>query len=195
MPPPATWPEPMPMPHLASIALMDGRFKPIAAQVEWAHWDVLHQIRALIRDKGHLSYATAAKSIGLSQPFLSMILSGKRKLSESHLRRILEGLRATEAELIAARPTDTERLDPRGRPPGVAMPAVGAGQTGHRVRERREALGLNKRSLARKAGMNPSRITQIEERQGRCQISTLERLAAALECVIDDLLPPLPDLP
>jgi predicted transcriptional regulator len=54
---------------------------------------------------------------------------------------------------------------------------------------RREALGITPAEAARRAGMKPQQWNSLERGWVRDpQISTLARVAAALECRVDDLI-------
>lgn len=56
---------------------------------------------------------------------------------------------------------------------------------GHRVRERRQALGLSVRELARRLAVPPSSISQWEQGLYWPQAKTLIALAKVLECSLD----------
>jgi transcriptional regulator with XRE-family HTH domain len=57
-----------------------------------------------------------------------------------------------------------------------------------RLFERRKALGLSFDALAQKAGVAKGTLVQIEQQRGNPSISTLCRLAAALEVSVADLV-------
>jgi HTH-type transcriptional regulator/antitoxin HipB len=49
------------------------------------------------------------------------------------------------------------------------------------LKERREELGLSRRELGRRVGINHSLISRMETGQQRVSLRTLERIAAALD--------------
>ena len=69
--------------------------------------------------------------------------------------------------------------------PGSTRPAP---RWRSRIREQREAAGLNQRELARRAGLTPEYLNVLE-RQGRQPgVGTLLRVARALDVGLDDLI-------
>jgi transcriptional regulator with XRE-family HTH domain len=61
-----------------------------------------------------------------------------------------------------------------------------------RIRQIREARGLSQLALARKAGMNPKYLSQIENGWRAPGLKSLDRLATALDLSIDELRGPTP---
>jgi len=61
-------------------------------------------------------------------------------------------------------------------------------RVGHRVRARRQSLGLPRRAVSEASGVSPRYIAQIEAGEGNISIALLQRVAMALQCKIDDLL-------
>jgi transcriptional regulator with XRE-family HTH domain len=66
-------------------------------------------------------------------------------------------------------------------------------QDPQRLRRRRIAAGLNKRELADAAGIHPSYVTWLERGERGASPRVLKRLSKALDCEMDDLMPPEPD--
>lgn len=56
------------------------------------------------------------------------------------------------------------------------------------IRQRREALGITQRRLARQLRISQSSLSRLE-RQSDVRLSTLQRLARTLKCDIRDLVP------
>jgi transcriptional regulator with XRE-family HTH domain len=56
------------------------------------------------------------------------------------------------------------------------------------LRRRREARGMSQRELAEHAGITPRTLWRIENDEGSPTLWTLERIAAALNCNVRDLL-------
>lgn len=59
---------------------------------------------------------------------------------------------------------------------------------GSRIRARREKLGFSQSDCASKAGMHQPNLSLIENGEMSPDISTLERLAGALDCRVADFL-------
>jgi transcriptional regulator with XRE-family HTH domain len=55
---------------------------------------------------------------------------------------------------------------------------------GHRIKQRRQALGLSLREVARKAGVSAAFVSQVERGQSNTSIDTLRRIAEALDVPI-----------
>lgn len=78
---------------------------------------------------------------------------------------------------------------PRASASGIRHPASGiAIDTGRLVRLRREKQ-WTRADLAEKAGLSPSMISKIENRERRPRTATLAAICAALGCGVTDLLP------
>ncbi|NAZ76816.1 helix-turn-helix domain-containing protein [Kineococcus sp. T13] len=78
-------------------------------------------------------------------------------------------------------------------PAGGAQPAPEADPgalVGAAVRARRSAAGLSVAELARRAGVSGPFVSQLEGGRSSVSIPVLYRLAAALGCAANDLLPP-----
>jgi DNA-binding XRE family transcriptional regulator len=56
------------------------------------------------------------------------------------------------------------------------------------LRKRREAAGLSRYQLARKADVSPQTIEQIEMNGVGCHVTTAMKLARALDTTIEDLM-------
>jgi transcriptional regulator with XRE-family HTH domain len=81
---------------------------------------------------------------------------------------------------MAAKPALEDR---RGR---TKRPEVGE-DVGRRLRARREEQGLSLRELARRLGMSPSAISQIETGKSRPSVSTLYAIVSELGMSLDEL--------
>ncbi|UUW91472.1 helix-turn-helix domain-containing protein [Nocardioides sp. WV_118_6] len=64
---------------------------------------------------------------------------------------------------------------------------------GSRVRAARTARGMSLRDLARRVGVSPSFVSQLENNKVNASVGTLYKLVNALEVSLDDLMSPLPD--
>lgn len=62
------------------------------------------------------------------------------------------------------------------------------GEIGPRLRSERESRGLSQRELARRLGLSPSLISQIEKGQSRPSVSTLYAMVNELGLSLDELL-------
>jgi len=62
---------------------------------------------------------------------------------------------------------------------------------GQRIKQRREAAALTQAELAVLAGLYQSQISAYESGARIPELHNLRRLAAALQCTADDLLPPI----
>ncbi len=60
----------------------------------------------------------------------------------------------------------------------------------HRLTQLRQARGLNQAALAQLAGLTPQAISLLEKGKRRPLMDTCERLAAALNVDLDELLSP-----
>ena len=61
----------------------------------------------------------------------------------------------------------------------------------HNLRATRERIGLSQYELAKHSGVPQAVISDIESGKTKApRIDTLQRLAAALHCTVDDLLAP-----
>lgn len=74
--------------------------------------------------------------------------------------------------------------EPRSAPQAQAKPSIGLGP---RLRQARVAEGLSARELARRIGVSPSLISQIERDLAMPSVATLFAIANELGLVIDDL--------
>lgn len=61
------------------------------------------------------------------------------------------------------------------------------------MKRRRSDLGLSQRELAQLAGTTPAAVSHIERGQRRPSADLLGRLAGALECSTDELMPGTPE--
>lgn len=57
-----------------------------------------------------------------------------------------------------------------------------------KLRERLEAMNMNQAELARKAGLKPSNLSLIMNKNRDVRESTLAKLCAALECKPEDIM-------
>ncbi len=58
------------------------------------------------------------------------------------------------------------------------------------VRSRRLATGISQEQLARLAGLHRTYVGAVERGERNVTVSTLNKLAAALDCTVVDLLTP-----
>jgi XRE family transcriptional regulator, regulator of sulfur utilization len=70
-----------------------------------------------------------------------------------------------------------------------------AGQLASNLRRRREGAGLSQDELAAAAGVHRSEVSRLERAQGDPRLSTIVRIAAALEIGPDTLLAPSAERP
>jgi transcriptional regulator with XRE-family HTH domain len=66
------------------------------------------------------------------------------------------------------------------------MPSVGA--LGENLRVARERLGLTQEEIGRRSGVHPTEVSRIEAGKRDPRVSTVERLARAVEVSPSDLL-------
>ncbi len=60
---------------------------------------------------------------------------------------------------------------------------------GNRIKEVRKSKGITQKELAAKLGVTPQAVSQFEKSDpDRFTIATLQNIAAALECQVDDLI-------
>lgn len=71
--------------------------------------------------------------------------------------------------------------------PRSARPSVGEGDVGQRLRAYREQRELSLRELARRLGISPSAISQIETGKSRPSVSTLYAIVSELGMSLDEL--------
>jgi transcriptional regulator with XRE-family HTH domain/quercetin dioxygenase-like cupin family protein len=76
---------------------------------------------------------------------------------------------------------------PVARPPSTAQARSGADEIGERVARQRRRRQLTVSELARRVGVSPSLISQIERGHSRPSVVTLFSLAQALEVSVDSL--------
>jgi transcriptional regulator with XRE-family HTH domain len=57
------------------------------------------------------------------------------------------------------------------------------------LKRRRKALGLTQEEAAKRAGINKSTLNQIEQGKRQARVSTLKKLADALNCEVQDFFP------
>jgi transcriptional regulator with XRE-family HTH domain len=73
------------------------------------------------------------------------------------------------------------------RSPEAAEPAFDASKVGHRLRTERERLGIGLRELARRVGVSPSLVSQIELDRVNPSVSTLYAIVTALGITMSDV--------
>ena len=73
------------------------------------------------------------------------------------------------------------------RPPLEAGAEAVTSTVGHRVAARRTSLGLERESVAHRAGMSAAYLAYVEEQDGRPSASALRRLADALHTTVEHL--------
>jgi transcriptional regulator with XRE-family HTH domain len=71
--------------------------------------------------------------------------------------------------------------------PEAAEPAFDASKVGHRLRKEREHLGIGLRELARRVGVSPSLVSQIELDRVNPSVSTLYAIVTALGITMSDV--------
>ena len=60
---------------------------------------------------------------------------------------------------------------------------------GNRIKDVRKSKGITQKELAEKLGVTPQAVSQFERSEpDRFTIATLQNIAAALECQVDDLI-------
>ncbi len=115
------------------------------------------QIRGYRLERGH-SLEELAALAGISYSYLCGIERGLVSPSPGTLRKIAAGLGIPPRELLA-----------------------GGASLGSRLVGAREERGLNRSQLARKAGLSPGMIGQIEKEKVQPSLQTVEKIATALE--------------
>jgi transcriptional regulator with XRE-family HTH domain len=73
------------------------------------------------------------------------------------------------------------------RSPEAAEPVFDASKVGHRLRTERERLGIGLRELARRVGVSPSLVSQIELDRVNPSVSTLYAIVTALGITMSDV--------
>ncbi len=73
--------------------------------------------------------------------------------------------------------------------PYEGLYVVSMEKIGRRITRRREARGLTKTALARKAGITRATLVRIEDGTHTPMMNTLQRIAKALGVKVRDLLP------
>ncbi len=114
------------------------------------------RIRSLRREKG-CSLQELSALTGLSYSYLCGIERGLVAPSIGSLRKVSAGLAISPGELLSG---------------GLSL--------GDKVTGVRQEQGLNRSQLARKAGLSPGMIGQLEKGQVQPSLQTIEKLAAAL---------------
>ncbi|MFF5676107.1 helix-turn-helix domain-containing protein [Streptomyces hygroscopicus] len=71
--------------------------------------------------------------------------------------------------------------EPSGPGPAARQPTGGAGDLGRRIALRRAQLGLSREQVAARAGSSPGYVRYLEESPADPSVSSLLRIAAALE--------------
>lgn len=61
--------------------------------------------------------------------------------------------------------------------------------TSHEIRHRREMMGISQESLADSCGLHRTYVGAIERGERNITLSTLLKLAEALDCELSDLIP------
>jgi transcriptional regulator with XRE-family HTH domain len=84
----------------------------------------------------------------------------------------------------APRGPTRQRRRRRGAPLGVALPSIQEVNVGRRLRELRKEHGLSIRALAEKSGLNVNTLSLIENGKTSPSVSTLQRIAVALQTPI-----------
>lgn len=128
------------------------------------------------REARGLSLAALAAAAGVSPSYLSEVEHGRKSPSLLVLRRLAAALNLEPADLVAAE-AQSAALTP-----------------GERIRLLREGKGLTLSALAEKAGITVSYLSEIERGHASPALTTLQRLAEALETTLAQLWGPLAGL-
>lgn len=115
------------------------------------------KIRLARRNKGR-TLEELARSLGLSESYLSAIEQGKRRPGVATLHRIAEALQVPLPVLLHESPRSL----------------------GEKMRLLRERLGLSREDLAGRTGVSPSLVAQLEVGRAQPSLDTLERIASVL---------------
>jgi transcriptional regulator with XRE-family HTH domain len=144
-----------------------------------------------------------AKELGVSKTGVWIVLNRAGVLrspaeamtlrSEPLRRRLLEawhrGLDAQECAAAVECEVDTARRHLRRAGFNPNARSRGLEGCGPLIREARQAAGLNQSELARRCGVVPSHICDYERGQWNPRRRTLRRIAQALGCPVERLIP------
>lgn len=128
-----------------------------------------NHVRLLRRERNY-SLSDLGQKAGISASYLSEIERGSKRPSLKTIEKIARGLNVSTRKLINS-PDELFRS--------------GAVATGNTLPEKflriREEHGLNQVQLARKAGLSPGLIGQLEQGKVQPSLQTIEKIAQALE--------------
>jgi transcriptional regulator with XRE-family HTH domain len=148
------------------------------------------------REDSNLSLREFARRLGISASAVSQIETGKSRPSVNTLYAVIDELGLSVDDLFSP-------LGPAGVPPRpVGSPArepttrqlTGLDvreDVGKRIRTHREDSNLSLREFARRLGISPSAVSQIETGKSRPSVNTLYAVIDELGLSFDDLVSPL----
>jgi transcriptional regulator with XRE-family HTH domain len=82
---------------------------------------------------------------------------------------------------------ETAPVSERAAAPNASEPGFDPSKVGHRLRTERERLGIGLRELARRVGVSPSLVSQIELDRVNPSVSTLYAIVTALGITMSDV--------
>ena len=156
--------------------------------------DVGKRIRSH-REESNLSLRELARRLGISPSAVSQIETGKSKPSANTLYAVIHELGLSADDLFspmgpAAAPASPGRrvaVTSRRWPIGLDVRE----DVGQRIRAYREESNLSLRELARRLGISPSAVSQIETGKSRPSVSTLYAVIDELGLTVDALFSPI----
>ncbi|MGZ4334693.1 MAG: helix-turn-helix domain-containing protein [Gaiellaceae bacterium] len=155
--------------------------------------DVGSRIRSH-REESNLSLRELARRLGISPSAVSQIETGKSRPSVNTLYAVIDELSLSVDDLFSP-------MGPAAAP-GSAGAAVATSRrwpvglelredVGRRIRAHREETNLSLRELARRLGISPSSMSQIETGKSRPSVSTLYAVIDELGLAVDALFGPI----
>lgn len=156
--------------------------------------DVGRRIRTH-REESNLSLRELARRLGISASAVSQIETGKSRPSVTTLYAVIDELGLSVDDLFspmgpAAAPASPGRrasAQSRRWPAGLNMRE----DVGRRIRAHREESNLSLREFARRLGISPSAVSQIETGKSRPSVNTLYAVIDELGLSVDDLFSPI----
>jgi transcriptional regulator with XRE-family HTH domain len=156
--------------------------------------DVGKRIRSH-REESNLSLRELARRVGISPSAVSQIETGKSKPSVNTLYAVIHELGLSVDDLFspmgpAAAPASPGRraaVTSRRWPIGLDVRE----DVGQRIRAYREESNLSLRELARRLGISPSAVSQIETGKSKPSVSTLYAVIDELGLAVDALFSPI----
>lgn len=129
-----------------------------------------------------LSQAALAQQAGVTGSYIAKIESGTSVPSDDTRRRILQSL-GLNGETLQAEPSDEEDSAPENEHPNSSNQTLGL-----IIKEARERLKINQRSLANKIQKAPSFLSKIESDQMLPGAETVVQIARELKLDVEELL-------